>query len=1170
MKPLLSALNDIPEYRSLLAAIDNGACPAAFSGLSAVHRAHFAAGIRQELNRPVVVVCADEGEAERMARDLAALSGEAVRTLSAREFTFHNAAVVSRQYEHRRLSTLRALAAGECPLLVCTVESILQRTIPKTLLTQAAQVLRMGERHDLGELAGTLAAAGYTRCEQVEGVGQFALRGGILDFFSPAHPKPVRVEFFGDEIDAMGLFDPDTQRRIENLGAAEILPAAEVLPQFAPGGYGGLLEGLDRLISQAKRRKGSETLVQTLEEDRERLSASTAFPAMDRYIALIYPVMATAADYFPEDAVVVLSESPRVAERGKSYLWQLGEDAKALMERGELAGELADFARTFEELTEVLADWPVCYLDAFTSSRYPQRPRTLLNLLTKQLPSYGASLETAVSDLAHYVSDGFRTVVLVSSEQRALNLQALLREQKMTTAVDFQLHELPGYGKAVIAVGGLTAGMEYPVGRFAVLTEGQSLLGKKRRSKPVTNRQKLGSYADLSPGDLVVHEHHGVGRFLEMTKMTVDGVQKDYVKIAYAGADVLYVPATQLDLVSKYIGSGEDAQETRKLSRLGGTDWEKAKTRAKKAVKDLAKGLIQLYAERQRQPGFAFSPDSPWMKEFEDEFEYAETDDQLRCIAEIKQDMEQARPMDRLLCGDVGYGKTEVAFRAIMKCVLDGKQAAILVPTTVLARQHYLTAKQRFAKYPVEIDVVSRFRTQAQMKDTLRRLEQGGIDLLIGTHRLFQKDVKFKDLGLLVIDEEQRFGVQHKEKLKELSKQVDVLTLSATPIPRTLNMALSGIRDMSTLEEPPMDRQPVQTYVLEHDWGVLSDAMRRELERGGQVYYLHNRVETITRTAARIKEMLGEDVAVAVAHGKMSQEELNDVMTRMSDGEVDVLVCTTIIETGIDIANANTLIIEDADHMGLAQLHQIRGRVGRSTRRAYAYLTYRRGKVLTEVASKRLGAIREFAEFGSGFKIAMRDLEIRGAGNVLGPEQSGFLLSVGYDMYLKLLEEAVLEERGEKPERPTECAADLSVAASIPDRYVPSPEQRMDLYRRIAAIRSEADADDVMDELIDRYGDPPRTVNNLISVALLRADAARNGISQIDQKGANLNFYLDQFDLQRVSALCGLEKYRSRLLFSAGERPYLALRLKKGEDALKFGRRLVEDYAKTAPAETEG
>ena len=1168
---LTDLLSSVPEFNSLLAAIDSGACPLAFSGLSAVHRAHFAAGVRAAAGRSVVVICADEAEAERMARDLAACCGERVYSLSAREFTFHNAAVVSRQWEHRRLSVLRALAAGEAGVLVCTVESLLQRTMPKTLLTQAAQCIRLGEEYNLNELAETLTAAGYARCEQVEGVGQFALRGGILDFFSPAQAGPVRVEFFGDEVDSMGLFDVNTQRRTENLKEAEILPAAEVLPQFAPGGYGGLLEAMDGLISRTRKRRGDNAdLLAHLEEDRERLAAQTSFPALDRYLALVYPHMATAADYLPEDAVVFFSESPRVAERAGHYTWALNEDGQALMENGTLAGELAVFARTFEELCAVLDEYPVCYLDSFASAQYPRRPRTLLNILAKQLPSYGASLETAVSDLAHYVGDGFATIVLVSSEQRALNLQVLLREQNLKTAVDFQLHDLPQHGKAVIAVGGLSAGIEYPRGQWAVLTEGQALPGKKgKRTKAVTNREKLGSYADLSPGDLVVHEHHGIGRFVEMTKMTVDGIEKDYVKLAYAGADVLYVPATQLDLVNKYIGGGEDAQETKKLSKLGGADWEKAKTRAKRAVADLAKGLIQLYAQRQRQPGFAFSPDSPWMKEFEDEFEYAETDDQLRCIAEIKADMETARPMDRLLCGDVGYGKTEVAFRAIMKCVLDGKQAAILVPTTVLARQHFLTAKQRFAKYPVEIDVVSRFRTPAQMKETLRRLHDGGIDLLIGTHRLFQKDVQFKDLGLLVVDEEQRFGVAHKEKLKELSKQVDVLTLSATPIPRTLNMALSGIRDMSTLEEPPMDRQPVQTYVLEHDWGVLCDALRRELERGGQAYYLHNRVETITRTAARIKEMLGEDVEVAVAHGKMTQEELNDVMTRMSEGEVDVLVCTTIIETGIDISNVNTLIIEDADKMGLAQLHQIRGRVGRSNRRAYAYLTYRRGKVLTEVAAKRLGAIREFAEFGSGFKIAMRDLEIRGAGNVLGPEQSGFMLSVGYDMYLKLLEEAVLEERGEKPQKLPECAADLSVAASIPDRYVPSPEQRMDLYRRIAAIRSEAEADDLTDELIDRYGDPPRTVNNLIAVALLRADAARNGIAEISQKGGSLNCYLDGFDLQRVSALCGMPKYRGRLLFSAGERPYLALRLKKGEDALKFGRKLVEDYAATGPGEED-
>ena len=578
-------------------------------------------------------------------------------------------------------------------------------------------------------------------------------------------------------------------------------------------------------------------------------------------------------------------------------------------------------------------------------------------------------------------------------------------------------------------------------------------------------------------------------------------------------------------------------------------------------MQDLAKGLIELYAQRQRQPGYAFSPDSPWQREFEEQFEYTETDDQLRCIQEIKKDMESPVPMDRLLCGDVGYGKTEVAFRAMMKCVLDGKQAAVLVPTTVLARQHYLNALRRFQKYPVNIDVVSRFRTSAQMKETLRKVENGGVDILIGTHRLFNKDVKFKDLGLLVVDEEQRFGVQHKEKLKETFRQVDVLTLSATPIPRTLNMAMSGIRDMSTLEEPPADRLPVQTYVLEHNWPVVADAMRRELERGGQVYYLHNRVETIDRTAARIQQMLGETAAVGVAHGKMSQEAIDDVMSRMTDGELNVLVCTTIIETGIDLPNANTLIIEDADHLGLAQLHQLRGRVGRSNRRAYAYLTYRRGKVLTEVAAKRLAAIREFAEFGSGFKIAMRDLEIRGAGNVLGPEQSGFMLSVGYDMYLKLLEEAVLTEQGQTPPKRTECSADLSVAASIPDRYVPSPEQRMDLYRRIAAIRDESEADDLVDELIDRYGAPPRTVNNLISVALLRAAASQAGVTDIAQKKGQLVFTLDQFNLEQFSALCADPKFKDRLLLIPGDVPRFTLRLRSGDEPLRTAQALISAFS---------
>ncbi len=1162
MKLLLDFLNQIPEFEQLAAALDSGRSPAAVSGLSPVHRAYFAAGLRERTGRPVVLLCADEAEGEKLQADLRSLTGEEVFLLPAREFTFHNAAVASREWEHKRLRVLWALRKGKVPFLVAPAEALLQRTIPAEGLDQLSFILREGERYDLNQLTEQLAAAGYTRCDQVEGVGQFALRGGILDVFSPAGALPLRLEFFDDEVDSMGLFEPGSQRRTERVAQGVILPAAEVLPQAAPGGVSGLAKALDQRLAAAVKKGAPDQLLVTLHQDKELLENGLSFPAVDRYLGLIYPKMASALDYLPPDAAVLLSESPRFLERCKNYLWQVGEDVTALSESGVMLPELGRLCLTPEELAAGLENWPVAYLDAFTSSQYPQKPKALLTVTAKLLPSFGVSLETAVSDLSHYISAGFSVVVLSGTEQRCLNLQALLREQKVRTAVDFQLHALPKPGQAVLCCGGLSAGMEFPGAKVAVLTEGQAAPVKKRRAKGPTNREKLKSYADLTPGDLVVHQVYGIGRYQGMVKMPVDGIEKDYVKIAYAGADVLYVPATQLDQVSKYIGGGEDANETKKLSKLGGGDWERQKSRAKKAVQDLAKGLIQLYAQRQRQPGFAFSPDSPWQKEFEEEFEYTETEDQLRCIAEIKRDMEANKPMDRLLCGDVGYGKTEVAFRAIMKCVLDGKQAAILAPTTVLARQHYLTAKQRFAKYPVEVAVISRFRTGAQMKETLRKLEEGSVDLLIGTHRLLQKDVTFKDLGLLVVDEEQRFGVTHKEKLKELTRQVDVLTLSATPIPRTLNMALSGIRDMSTLEEPPMDRQPVQTYVMEHDWSVLSDAMRREIERGGQVYYLHNRVETIARTAGRIREMLGEEIEVAIAHGKMTQDELGEVMDRVSQGEVQVLVCTTIIETGIDIANVNTLIIEDADKMGLAQLHQIRGRVGRSSRRAFAYLTYRRGKVLSEVASKRLSAIREFAEFGSGFKIAMRDLEIRGAGNVLGPEQSGFLVSVGYDMYLKLLEEAVLTERGEVAQLPGECSADLTVAASIPDRYVPSAEQRMDLYRKIAMIRTEADADDVTDELIDRYGDPPRQVNNLIAVALMRSRAAECGVTQIEQKGSSLVFSLKSFELQSVSSLCASERWKGRVLFSAGEKAALTLRLKKGEDPLKLSRALVEEYAK--------
>ena len=1166
MDRFLEKLNTLPQVTELVQRVEAGGCPAAVTGLQPVQRACVGAAVAKATGRPAVFVCGDEREVQTLCADLETLTGRAPVRLLGREWQFRPGAVASRDWERGRLAALYALASGDAPVTVATADALLARTMPPALLKSLAVTLEPGKRMDLKALTESLIQAGYTRCEQVEGVGQFALRGGILDVFSPLMDQPVRCEFFDDEIDSMGAFDPGTQRRTRNLDTALILPAAEVLPHSAPGGLSGLAEALETLAEKLARKQKAEVQVRTLREDAARLRGGAVPGGIDRYLAAVYREVTAGVHYLPPDAVVFLCESGRVDERVKNTLLQLKQDAEALLTAGLLAGEYAHLCLSAEELYATLEDFPVIMENSLPTSRYPLRPRGLTAINAKQLSSYGGSLETAITDLEHYRQSGSAVLMLCGGETRARNLQRMLEERSIPATLDLKNAAMPAAGEVRISLGALSAGSEWPTLHLAVLTEGQlsaPAMRRRQRIKKDSNRQKLQSYTDLSPGDLVVHVHHGVGRFSGIQRMPVDGVEKDYIKIDYAGGDCLYVPVTQLDLVSKYIGGGEEQEHTR-LNKLGGTEWAKQKTRAKKAVRDLAKGLTQLYAERQRRPGFAFSPDSPWQQEFEEAFDYAETDDQLKCIAEIKADMEKPRPMDRLLCGDVGYGKTEVALRAVMKCVLDGKQAAILVPTTVLAQQHYATAVNRFRDFPVKIEVLSRFTTAKEQKRILEAARTGGVDLLIGTHKLLQKNVAFKDLGLLIIDEEQRFGVSHKERLKEMSRQVDVLTLSATPIPRTLNMALSGLRDMSTLEEPPADRQPVQTYVLEHDWAIIEDAIRRELSRGGQVYYLHNRVETIDLTAARLQKMLGPEVRIVTGHGKMGEQELSSVMQAMVDGEADILVCTTIIETGIDIPNVNTLIIEDADRMGLSQLHQIRGRIGRSARRAYAYLTYRRGKVLQETAAKRLAAIREYVEFGSGFKIAMRDLEIRGAGNLLGPEQSGYLMSVGYDLYLKLLEEAVLEERGEEKTVENECAADLTVNAHIPERYVPSPEQRMDLYRRIAAIREDEDASDLLDELLDRYGEAPKPVLALLDVALLRSAAAKAGVSDISQKGNVLRFQLGVFHPEALAAVCGLAKYRRRLTLAAGEVPALSLTLKPGEDVLEAARTLVEDLTLSA------
>ena len=1163
MKNVLSVLKTMPEYTMLLTSFSKGES-AAVTGIAQINRSHLIAALRQDTSAPIVVLCQDDMAARRLQQELKAFLGSEAPVLPSRELTLYDTAVVSRAWEQKRLRQLYDLKTGATALQIMSWDALSQRTMPPETLLKAAFALEVGKEYDLKELTQLLTDAGYSRCPMVEGPGQFAIRGGILDVFSPAADRPFRAEFFGDELDTMGYFDTDTQRRTENADKVVVLPVGETQPRLHPEGIAGLCQDLRHMISRQQRRKNiNDDLIKTLEKDLDKYENNLNNSASDRYVALIYPEFANAVDYIPEGATVVICDHGNLKRTARTRTETVGMQLDSLLQGGLLAGELCDYVSQWEDFCSQLEGKTALYLDAFGGSSYPEEnpPKQLLPMTTKQLPGYGGNLDTAAADLAHYQKMEFSSLVLCGTRRRAEILQEMLSSKGLSAFICIPLTTMPKPGQILLAEGSLPFGMEYPNSKLAILTEGQLISRgevKKKAKKSATNRQKLNSFTDLTPGDLVVHENYGIGRFVAMEQIKVDGAVKDYLKIAYQGTDTLFVPATQLDLVSKYIGGGGEDANVR-LNKIGTDAWQKTKAKARKAAKDMAGELIKLYAARKRQEGFAFAADSPWQKEFEDNFPYPETDDQLRCIAQIKGDMEAPIPMDRLLCGDVGFGKTEVALRAVMKAIMDGKQCAILVPTTVLAQQHYQTAISRFRGFPVNIDVLSRFRTPTEQKRTLQKLRSGGVDLIIGTHKLLQKTVEFKDLGLLIVDEEQRFGVSHKERLKELAKGVDVLTLSATPIPRTLNMALSGIRDMSTIEEPPADRYPVQTFVMEHSNAILDDAIRREVERSGQVYYLHNRVDTIDQCAGALKRRI-PGLRVAVAHGQMGEDALGDVMSAMADGEIQVLVCTTIIETGLDIPNANTLIIENADRFGLSQLHQLRGRVGRSTRHAYAYFTYRPDKNLTEVAEKRLAAIRDFAEFGSGFKIAMRDLEIRGAGNLLGAEQSGHMMSVGYDMYLKLLDEAVLEERGEKPKAP-ECTADLNVTANVDREYVARGEERMDLYRRMAAIRSQEDADDLLDEIIDRYGDPPKGVLNLIDIALLRAKAQQVGIQDIRQKAGDVLLTMTDLNFEAVSAICADADYKNRVQFVAtAKQPTLRLKLASGVDSLRQSKVFIDRF----------
>ncbi len=1130
MNPYIKVFESINPFRQLSQKLDSAKKPLLAVGVSHIHKAQMILSVCKIKNKSMLVICDDETNARRLCDDINTMAHERLAMLfCARELNLTEVDTRSNEYEHNRLGALASFLGGECRILITGAEAAMQRTVPRCVFEEHTFEIKHGEENDLTKLAARFVECGYKRCEKVEGVSQFSVRGSIVDIFPVGYSNPVRMELWGDEIDSVSSFDIETQRRTEALDRVRISPACELIFNTD--------ELAQKLCELQKTLRGKKRDVQNafIQNDIEKLNSGITPTGIDKYSSLVYEKEAYIFDYFDDSSICFVSEAADCAIKGKGIISQYTEDLNLLAQSGAVCKCCDDIYISWNGVLERVTEHKCIFADNFIHNSDISFD-AIFNINALQSGTWGGESTQLIEELNHYVSNGYKTIVALGSEKTLQTVCEDLNENGIKAQIWTASSELEEAGVYLVA-GGVSSGYEYTDAKCALITAAKAQATLRKRKKKHKS-EEIRSFSDISDGDLIVHSLHGIGRFAGIRKLELEGVVKDYITIKYAGTDVLYVPVTQLDMVSKYIGSRDDS--TVKLSKLSSNEWQKTRKSVKSAVKDMAKELIALYAKREQAQGFAFDPDNEWQHEFEERFEYIETDDQLQCIEEIKADMEKSRPMDRLLCGDVGFGKTEVALRAAFKCIMSGKQCAILAPTTVLAMQHYQTALRRFEHFPVKIAHLSRFCSQKQIAENLKKLKNGQIDLVIGTHRVVQKDVQFYDLGLAIIDEEQRFGVAHKERFKEMFAGVDVLTLSATPIPRTLNMAMSGIRDMSVIDDPPQDRYPVQTYVIEHDWGIVAQAISKELRRGGQAYYIHNRVDSIMSCAAKLQKLLPQ-ARIGVAHGRMSEDEMSEIWNRVVEREIDVLVCTTIIETGVDVPNVNTLIIESADCFGLSQLYQLRGRVGRSTRRAFAYFTFKPGKALTEIASKRLDTIREFTQFGSGFRIAMRDLEIRGAGDILGGKQHGHMDSVGYDMYLRLLSEAIAEEKGEAlPPQSFECLVDVKIDAHIPDKYIESLPQRLDVYRKIAAVSDDDAASDLIDELIDRYGDPPRAVLGLIDIAILRNTAAMMKIYEISQRGENLLFYTNDATMEQISRLSGA--FKGRVLYSNMAKPYISVK----------------------------
>lgn len=1114
----------------------------AVNGLADTQRHHLVYSLALGAGKKALYVAANDLQARKAYRNLQSLFHEGVYYFPFREKMLYDVEAKSHEQAFARIEALDRLLTGNYSVLVLSCESLLDSFMPADEFRLHRLTVSTGDILHIEQSAQHLVEMGYEREEQVEGPGQFAIRGGILDIFPVQLEKPVRIELFDVEVDSIRSFEPDNQRSFERLDTVEILPAKEFIL-----GKAQALEVADKVqrelsafLSKLKDKELAETFRHNFGSYIEQLKNADHFAGIDKFIPYFYRQAASVFQYLQQNTFVFIEDVNRLSQRLSNVVEEHYRQCEILTEKGMLlAGSYAMYFNP-DELPARLEDHQVVYLNSLDEGRTLTDTYAQFTLQGKSVDPYQGHLEDLKKDIRSWVDQGYLVTVLAVSEQRADGLYRALTDDGIRVFAKYPEADIPC---AVIAQGQLENGFIYPEIKWAVVCENDIVGGKRAKgSQQFKGGRKINVFTDLHSGDHVVHQTHGIGLYTGIESLEVEGVKREYLKVEYRDGGLLYIPTTQMDLIQKYIGS---EGKNPKLNKLGGTEWTREKKRVKEALKDLAMGLIRLEAERSAREGFAFSTDTVWQKQFEEVFPYEETRDQLRCTEEIKKDMESSHIMDRLLCGDVGYGKTEVALRAVFKAAMDGKQAAFLVPTTVLASQHFENFKKRFGSFPVTVDMLSRFRTDSEQKKIVRDLKSGRIDVIVGTHKLFNQDVRFKDLGLLVIDEEQRFGVEHKEKIKGLYPKVDILTLSATPIPRTLHMSLTGIRDISTIEEPPEHRYPVQTYVLEYREDVVQDAITRELAREGQVFYLFNRVKGIQARAARLQELIPE-ARVGYAHGQMSERQLEKVILSFINREFDVLVCTTIIESGIDMPNVNTIIVEDADRLGLAQLYQLRGRVGRSNRLAYAYLTYRRDKVLNEVAEKRLKAIREFTEFGSGFKIAMRDLQIRGAGNLLGPEQHGHMESVGYDTYVRLLDETVRELKGQPVQPETgEVFIEFKLDAYLEEPYIPDEKARLELYKTIAAVETAEDASDVYDELIDRYGNIPEPAANLVEIALVKKMAGSCGFHMVKQKDDMVLLHFRDKVTLPLSALSRLvQQEKGNLLFSAGKTPYLSYKVK--------------------------